>query len=155
MDSISFASVTSDDPDAAASLRSYYRELDRVFPEGFDPHAWAVITPEDTRPPTGCFVLMRRDSETIGCGAVKTLTTGIGEIKRMWIRDDFRGLGLGPRLLAELEDRARSLGHDLVRLDTSSHLPIAVAMYRNHGYREIEPYNDNPYAGHWFEKQLR
>ncbi|NNL47396.1 MAG: GNAT family N-acetyltransferase [Acidimicrobiia bacterium] len=154
MESPSFAPAAFDDPDAAASLQSYYAELDRVFPEGFDPDAWAAITPDETRAPTGCFILMRHGDETIGCGAVKTLSQGVGEIKRMWIRDDMRGRGLGPKLLAELEAQARKLGHVIVRLDTSAHLPIAIAMYKKHGYTEIEPYNDNPYAAHWFEKPL-
>ncbi len=152
---LTFATAAFDHPDAIASLRSYYAELDEVFPEGFDPDAWSKLTPDETRAPTGCFVLMRYAGETIGCGAVKTLAPGVGEIKRMWIRNDMRGGGLGAELLAELENQARHLGHSIVRLDTSAHLPIAIAMYRKHGYVEIDPYNDNPYAAHWFEKALQ
>lgn len=152
---LTFATAAFDHPDAVAGLRSYYAELNEVFPEGFDPDAWANLTPDETRAPTGCFVLMRYGGETIGCGAVKTLAPGVGEIKRMWIRNDMRGGGLGAKLLAELEHQARHLGHSIVRLDTSAHLPIAIAMYRKHGYVEIDPYNDNPYAAHWFEKTLQ
>jgi len=151
---IRFEPTAADDPDAAAGLAAYYAELDRIFPTGFNPSAWSALTAEDTRPPHGRFLVMRTDSEAIGCGAVKSLDSDTAEIKRMWIRDDFRGQGLGPALLSVLEQEASQMGHSIVRLDTSSHLPQAVAMYRKYGYDEIEPYNDNPYAGHWFEKHL-
>ncbi len=125
-----------------------------MFPSGFDPQEWMALTPEDTTEPHGCFVLARLAGETVGCGAVKNLEPGVAEIKRMWIHPDQRGRGLGRRLLADLEDRARAMGHHTVRLDTSTHLPVASAFYRSAGYREIPPYNDNPYAGQWFEKRL-
>lgn len=153
-----FEAVSADDPGAIAALEAYYAELDEIFPTGFDPSAWSALTQSDTEPPAGRFLVLRLAErgmvETIGCGAVKRLDPKTAEIKRMWIRPDMRGGGLGPRLLDRLEDAARDLGLYTVRLDTSSHLPIAVAMYRTHGYTEIPPYNDNPYAGHWFEKQL-
>lgn len=152
--SIRFETTSADDPGAAASLAAYYAELDLTFPTGFDPSAWSALTPEDTLPPHGRFLVVRRGNETVGCGAVKSIGEGMAEIKRMWIRDDLRGQGLGPALLKALEGEAVSLGHSVVRLDTSSHLPKAVGMYIKYGYTEIEPYNDNPYAGHWFEKHL-
>jgi len=58
------------------------------------------------------------------------------------------------RLLAELEDRARAAGARAVRLDTNRTLVEAIAMYRKLGYVEIEPFNEEPYAHHWFEKDL-
>jgi ribosomal protein S18 acetylase RimI-like enzyme len=65
-----------------------------------------------------------------------------------------RGLGLGRRLLAELEGQARADGATSVRLDTHRSLTEAVTLYRSAGYREIAAYNDNPYAHHWFAKNL-
>ncbi len=90
----------------------------------------------------------------MACGGVQTIGDGIGEIKRMWVSPDVRGRRIGPRLLAELEDHARRLGHRIVRLDTNSTLAEAVAMYRRAGYVEIDRYNDNPYPDHFFEKEL-
>jgi ribosomal protein S18 acetylase RimI-like enzyme len=65
-----------------------------------------------------------------------------------------RGLGLGRRLLYELEDRARTRGVRLMRLETKNELSEAIRMYKTSGYREVVPFNDEPYADHWFEKPL-
>ena len=78
----------------------------------------------------------------------------IGEIKRMWIHPDWRGLGLGRRLLARLEAVAGELGRTRIVLDTNEALTEAIAMYRRAGYHSIERYSDNPYAHHWFAKDL-
>ena len=70
----------------------------------------------------------------------------------MWIDPTARGLGLGRRLLRELEERARRRGATLVRLETNRALTEAIALYRSAGYIEVGPFNDEPYADHWFEK---
>ena len=62
--------------------------------------------------------------------------------------------GLGRRLLGELEAAAVGLGVRIVRLDTNASLVEAIALYRSAGYVEIDPFNDEPYAHHWFEKRL-
>jgi ribosomal protein S18 acetylase RimI-like enzyme len=72
----------------------------------------------------------------------------------MWVARDARGLGLGRRLLAELEDRARALGYRKVRLETEKSLTEAQHLYRSSGYLEVPRFNDEPYAHHWFEKTL-
>ncbi|MEK8108599.1 GNAT family N-acetyltransferase [Micromonospora sp. M12] len=69
--------------------------------------------------------------------------------------DTVRGLGVGRRLLGELERYAAERGATAVRLDTNRNLTEAIALYRAAGYREIEAYNTEHYAHHWFEKQLR
>ena len=76
------------------------------------------------------------------------------EIKRMWVHEQWRGRGLGSRMLGSLEQHALRLGHGRVILDTNSTLVEAIAMYRRAGYRDIGRYNDNPYALCWFEKLL-
>src|SRR5262249_17590450 len=76
----------------------------------------------------------------------------IGEIKRMWVADDARGLGVGRRILETLETRARDFGVSTLRLETNRTLKEAQALYRRSGYLEVEPFNDEPYARHWFEK---
>ena len=72
----------------------------------------------------------------------------------MWVASDARGLGLARRMLRELEDHARQSGAKVLRLDTNKVLKEAQAMYRREGYAEINSFNDNPYAHHWFEKKL-
>lgn len=91
----------------------------------------------------------------MGCGALRAMEPGIGEIKRMWISPRARGLGIGRRLLAELERVAKQRKLRAVRLDTNESLTEALRLYRSAGYREIPRFNDNPYAHHWFEKTLK
>ena len=133
-------------PDARWCLDHYYAELAERFDEPFDPKR---LLPAD-----GELLLARLGGQPAGCGVLKTLAPGVGEIVRMWIDRPHRGLGIGGRLLAALEERAATLGHHTVRLDTNRSLDEAKAMYRSRGYVEIDRYNDNPYANHWFEKRL-
>jgi ribosomal protein S18 acetylase RimI-like enzyme len=73
----------------------------------------------------------------------------------MWIAPEARGLGLGARLLQELERQARDAGVRVLRLETNRALREAIALYRQSGYVEVDRFNDEPYAHHWFEKRLR
>jgi ribosomal protein S18 acetylase RimI-like enzyme len=70
----------------------------------------------------------------------------------MWVSAKARGLGVGRRVLEALEARARDFGLRTLRLETNRTLKEAQALYRSCGYREVEPFNDEPYAHHWFEK---
>src|SRR4029078_2083657 len=109
---------------------------------------------KDLAAPSVCVLISRLYGEPIGCGALHTLEPGIGEIKRMWISPRARGLGLGRRLLGDME-RVRKKGRlRRIRLDTNGSLTEALQLYRASGYREIKRFNDNPYAEHWFEKNL-
>jgi ribosomal protein S18 acetylase RimI-like enzyme len=72
----------------------------------------------------------------------------------MWIAESARGLGLGRRLMEELEMLARRSGASVARLETNSVLEEAMAMYRSAGYEEVPAFNDEPFANHWFEKRL-
>ncbi|WP_370325768.1 GNAT family N-acetyltransferase [Euzebya sp.] len=148
----SFDVVDPHDEDALAAMRAYVAELDDRFPGGFDPGGdWGL---DGLAPPHGVFVVVRLDGRVVGCGGVQTIGAGVGEVKRMWVDPATRGMGLGPRLLAALEDHGRRLGHRVMRLDTNATLVEAIAMYRRAGYVEIERYNDNPYPDLFFEKSL-
>lgn len=141
--------------DAQFCLGHYFAEIDKRFSTGFDPGKGAGAPDhDDFRPPRGCLLVARLSGEPIGCGALRTLSSGIGEIKRMWIAPSARGMGLGRRLLAELEAAAQRHGFHTVRLDTNATLDEALHLYRSSGYREIPRFNENPYAQHWFEKTL-
>jgi len=72
----------------------------------------------------------------------------------MWVSSSARGLGIGRRLLAELEGRAASSGARIAHLETNRALVEAIALYRSAGYREVPAFNDEPFADHWFEKEL-
>jgi len=143
-----------DDPQARYCLGEYYAEIDRRFAFGFDPAAALPTDPDSMRSPRGLFVVATLRSEPVGCGALKFHPGGVAEVKRLWVSSAVRGVGLGRRLLLDLERRAREHGSQTLRLDTNASLTEAVALYRKVGYREVPPYNAEPYADFWFEKQL-
>jgi DNA-binding MarR family transcriptional regulator/GNAT superfamily N-acetyltransferase len=140
--------------DAQACIAAYVQELQGRFASGFDPSRGPTAEPRDLLPPSGLLLLALLEGEAIGCAALKVLAPGVGEIKRMWVRGDARGLGIGRRLLVALEAHAVEMGLSVLRLDTSNSQTEALALYRSSGYVEIAPYNDNPYANHWFEKHV-
>jgi DNA-binding MarR family transcriptional regulator/GNAT superfamily N-acetyltransferase len=137
---------------ARAAVAKYFAELQKRF--GFNSTGLGTKDAAALRPPDGMFMIARSDGQPVACGGVQTIAPGIGEIKRMWVDGRWRGAGLGSRLLRELEERARQLGHHTVRLDTNQTLTEAIAMYGRAGYEPIDRYNDNPYATHFFEKPL-
>lgn len=135
---------------ARACLAAYYRELDERFEGGFDPASGGYSGGEGTE----WFLMARLDGRPVGCGVLKALDERTGEIKRMWVAPEMRGLGLSRRLLGALEEQARGAGMQRVRLDTNRSLTEARALYEKAGYRPIPRYNYNPYADFWFEKEL-
>jgi GNAT superfamily N-acetyltransferase len=141
-------------PDARACLRAYFSELSRRFDDGFDPARSISADDEELTPPAGLLLVATRHGEPVGCGALKLHGGGPAEIKRMWVSPAVRGLGLGRRLLAELEARAAIRGVGALRLETNRALDEAIGLYRDSGYREVAAFNDEPYAHHWFEKTL-
>jgi GNAT superfamily N-acetyltransferase len=144
------------EPSAQHCLREYYAELDRRFDAGFDPAQSRPTHVHEMRLPAGLFCVATLQGEPIGCGALKFHGEEPTELKRMWVAASARGLGVGRRLLDELENRARAHGSSpILRLDTNQTLTEAIAMYRSAGYHEVDAFNDEPYAHHWFEKQLR
>ena len=138
--------------DARYCLGEYAAELDRRFPEGFDPELSLVDEARDLRPPRGLLLVASLRAEPVGCGALRFRAGEPSEIKRVWVATSARGLGLGRRLLACLEELAES---PVVRLDTNRVLEEAIALYRSAGYLEVPPFNDERYAHHWFEKRLK
>ena len=146
--------VDPEDEHAQHCIGQYFEELARRFPSGFDPAVSRRAAPEEMRPPRGLFLVATLHDEPVGCGGLKFHPGEPTEIKRMWVAAGARGLGVGRRLLTRLEDLAAEHGAGAVQLDTNGNLREAIAMYRSSGYREVEPFNDEPYADHWFEKRL-
>jgi DNA-binding MarR family transcriptional regulator len=141
-------------PDARQCLRSYVEELNQRWEAGFDPAAGVSAEPHELTPPAGCFLIAYLHGEPVGCGGVKHLPGGPSDIKRMWVSPAARGLGLGRRLLGELEQRVLAGGATVARLETNRVLVEAIGLYRSAGYVEVEAFNDEPFAHHWFEKPL-
>ena len=95
-----------------------------------------------------------RVASTVGCAALKFHGSGPAEVKRMWVADSVRGLGVGRRLLGAVEEHAQTAGVRTLRLETNRSLGEAIALYRSAGFREVPAFNDEPFADHWFEKHL-
>jgi GNAT superfamily N-acetyltransferase len=152
--SVQIIPIDPEHPDAVACLVRYARELNQRSTRTFDPAAGATATPEETRPPAGHFFVAYLRGEPLGCGAVKHPAGEPAQIKRMWIAPQARGLGLGRRLLATLEDCARQAGADTARIETNSDLMEALALYTATGWRPVDAFNDEPYADRWLEKAL-
>ena len=146
-----------EDPRSAAArfcLESYFAELDTRFDTGFDPARSIPADAEELTEPAGLFLVARLHGEPIGCGALKLDGDVPFYIKRMWVAPSARGLGVGRRILHELEDHARRRSATVVHLETNKALHEAARLYRSEGYVEVERFNDEPYAHHWFEKRL-
>jgi DNA-binding MarR family transcriptional regulator/GNAT superfamily N-acetyltransferase len=151
---VTFAVTDPASPEARACMAAYFAELGERFDGGFDPGASLPATDADLAEPSGLLLLARLHGEPVGCGALKFHGTEPAELKRMWVANRARGLGLGRRLLAELEDQARRHGATVVRLETNQALTEAITLYRSAGYAEVSAFSDEQYAHHWFEKQL-
>jgi GNAT superfamily N-acetyltransferase len=145
--------VDPDHPSARHCLHEYFAELHRRFENGFDPGLMPVH-PDELRPPGGLFLVAGLRDVPVGCGALRFRPGAPTEVKRMWVAASARGLGIARRLLTDLEQRAAARGDRVLRLETSRSLTEAISLYRSAGYREVEAFNDEPYAHHWFEKHL-
>jgi len=142
------------DPAARACVRAYVDELGSRFDTGFDPARSLPAADQEMIPPAGVFLVATLHSEAVGCGGLKFHDGAPAEVKRMWVAPAARGLGLGRRLLAELESHAAAHGVSVLRLETNGTLAEAISLYRSSGYREVAAFSDEPYAHHWFEKTL-
>jgi DNA-binding MarR family transcriptional regulator/ribosomal protein S18 acetylase RimI-like enzyme len=141
-------------PHARFCEQAYFAELASRFDAGFDPAHSHTASVADLTPPAGLLLVATLHGEPAGCGALRFHRGGPTELKRMWVAPARRGLGLGRRLLAELEAHAAANGVRVLRLETNHSLAEAITLYRTAGYREVTPFNDEPYAHHWFEKTL-
>jgi GNAT superfamily N-acetyltransferase len=143
------------DPDARYCLQSYFDELGRRFDGGFDPAQSISASDEEMTPPNGLLLVATLQDAPIGCGALKLHPdTAVAEVKRMWASPDVRGLGLGRRILARLTEEAIANGMQTLRLETNRSLAEARRLYETAGFVEVDAFNSEPYAHHWFERDL-
>ena len=150
-------SIRIDEPTSAAvrcCFASYFAELDARFEAGFDAGRSISADADELSEPRGLVLVARLRDEPVGCGALKLHDGDLAEIKCMWVAPTARGLGLGRRLLRELEASAGHRGATRARLETNRALTEAINLYRSAGYTEVAAFNDEPYADHWFEKRL-
>ncbi len=100
--------------------------------------------------PRGCLILALWDGAVAGCAAMRDLGGGACEMKRMYVRPEFRGRGIGRALAKALIGRARAARYELMRLDTDASMHTAITLYRALGFKPIGPYRYNPYPGATF-----
>jgi DNA-binding MarR family transcriptional regulator/GNAT superfamily N-acetyltransferase len=153
----SMIQVTVEDPRHPHSrfcVQAYFDELAGRFDDGFDAARSISADDQELTPPAGLLLVASLHASPVGCAALKFHAGAPAEVKRMWVSPAVRGLGLGRRLLAELETRAAADGVRTLRLETNRALTEAIALYRAAGYRDVPAFNAEPYAHHWFEKSL-
>ena len=146
--------VPAGEPPASDLVEAMVAEGLQVYGSRLDVPGAPTATAEQMGPPGGAFLVIYDDGRPVAGGGVKRLSDDVGEIKRMYVTPEARSRGLARVLLGALEDAARELGYTKVRLDTGPRQPHARALYDSTGYRPVAPYNDNPFASYWGEKEL-
>jgi len=133
---MSMLDVAYHDADATALIE----EVQQEYVARYGGPDQTPVADDEFAPPGGAFVVLRVDGTPVGCGGLRRHDDDVVEIKRMYIRHAHRRRGHGRRLLAALEERARTLGYGRVVLETGTAQPEALAMYTGAGYTPIPPY---------------
>jgi ribosomal protein S18 acetylase RimI-like enzyme len=171
---VNFRESPVDAPAANDLLSEYFVARAETFPAAMGIYKTSLPDPARFVGGNGVFLVVEDvdlagDPADVGCGGIRRLPPAaergvpepavaepgsVFEVKHLWLKPYLRGRGFGRLLLAELERRALVLGATRLVLDTNASLEAAAGLYRSSGYVEIEPYNDNPNATHWFGKEL-
>ncbi|WP_345358307.1 GNAT family N-acetyltransferase [Actinoallomurus liliacearum] len=141
--------------ETAGLLRTYFTDVaSRYYGRPATEAEVDAAMAEDPSDDLACFLVGRYAGVPSGCVGLRLISPGVAELTRLYVIPAGRRTGGGRALLAAAEDAALRLGARTMRLDTRRDLVEARALYAAQGYREIEPYNNGPYADHWFEKHL-
>jgi GNAT superfamily N-acetyltransferase len=128
-------------PDADEAMR-LIRQLDADLGRRYPGIPIGGLCAADLADEQFTFLVARLDGAAVGCGALRTLEPGVGELKRMYVVPEFRGYGIARRILAALESRALELGQGVIRLETGRGQPEAIALYQSSGYSEIAGFGE-------------
>ena len=137
-------------PEEITMVRELFREYERSL--GFDlcfqdfSRELAEL-PGSYAPPNGWLLLVTGGSMPAGCAGIRKISEGVCELKRMYVRPEFRAQRLGRRLAVLLIAEARRIGYEKMRLDTIRTMVEAIGLYHSLGFRNVEPYYNNPVAG--------
>jgi putative acetyltransferase len=131
---------------AVALFRAYAKTLPvDLAPQGFSAELSSL--PGVYGPPKGELLLAKRGDHVLGCIAFKPLEAKAAEIKRLFVRPQARGAGVGKALVAAAIAAARSAGYDEIKLDSLPEMAAAIALYKSFGFEPIAPYGSHPYPG--------
>lgn len=103
--------------------------------------------PGKYRRPEGALIIALVDDKSAGCVALRKFQEGIGEMKRLYVRQGYRGLGIGKKLVSLIIEEASRLDYAYIRLDTLDSMKEAISLYQSFGFYDIEPYIFNPIKG--------
>ena len=149
--------IAIEDPSSANArvcLEQFALEISRRLKSEFDPSTILLADPRELKAPKGVFLVASLYGNAIGSAALAFNGKSGAILQRMWVNPSARGLGIGRRLIDEIEKKARENGVKSIRLETNSVLHEAIALYRRCGYVEIDAFTDDSPADHWFEKHL-
>jgi GNAT superfamily N-acetyltransferase len=142
-----------DEPPGAGLMQELGELLNAQYP-GRVARPGSVTTPDEMAPPDGAFLVGYELGRPVAIGGLRRLEDGICEIKRMYVVPGARSHGAGRALLAALEDAARELGYERVRLDAGPAQVRSRTLFAGTGYVEIPRYNANHIAVYFGEKRL-
>ncbi|WP_134663743.1 MULTISPECIES: GNAT family N-acetyltransferase [unclassified Amycolatopsis] len=151
--------ILAEHPDATAILREYMDEVaSRYYGRPATPaevdEALADEPADGLVAPTGAFLMAYRDGKPAGCVGIRVVEPGLSALTKVYVRPEHRGHGGGKLIVTAAEEAAKRLGSVRMRLDTRDDLVEARALYASMGYAEVEAFNDDKYAEHWFSKDL-
>ena len=163
MDGIHFQQVVSNEQkeQAGALIREYLawlnERLQHDYGIEFDIEAMVHSDLSDAakfQPPDGRFYLVENNNQPAGVGCLKKLSSGVGEVQRMYVLPRFRGKGIGRAIINRLIEEARSIGYSQLKLESLQFLQAAHSLYRSVGFYEIDPYADNSMESYQAAEQL-
>jgi GNAT superfamily N-acetyltransferase len=140
-------------PPASDLLAGMLLEMHELYGPIDGPGGSSLRT-DEMIPPEGVYLVGSLDEVPVAGGAIRRLSEGVVEIKRMFVRPEYRGRGVAAELLAALEQAAVDFGYTVARLDTGPQQPHAQRLYERSGYIAIDDYNGNRHASYWGEKKL-
>lgn len=143
---ITIAKTEKEFSQAKVLFLEYSKELDvDLCFQGFEQELEEIAVQYNK--PSGVLLLLQNGSLNVGCVGLRKVEDGISEMKRMYIRKEFRGKGWSKKLIGELLKHARSMKYTSIRLDTLPQMKEAISLYISVGFKEIKPYRHNPVEG--------